>query len=170
MSFLYIAPLLILNALWLGLVLLGLPGTWLMILTTAALSWWKPELELASNWTLAAMTVVALIAEVIEFASSAVGAKRAGASRWAAAGAMLGAFAGAIAGTLLIPIPIVGSVVGVCLGAFCGACAVEVLRGEPIDQSVSSGQGAALGRFVGVLAKLAAGGIIWVTAAVACFV
>ncbi len=170
MEYVYICVLLVLNLVWLFLVVLGLPGTWLMVLSAAGLAWWQPELDLFSNWTLVALAAMAAIGEVLEFISGMVGSKKAGGSTWGSIGGLLGALAGGIFGTVLIPIPIIGSILGVCLGAFGGAMAAEVLTGREMSKSVESGKGAAVGRFFGILIKLSLGVAIYATIAVAAFV
>ena len=169
MAYTYITVLLTLNALWLFLVALGLPGTWLMVLSAAGLAWWRPEFELFSPLFLAALAGLALLAEIIEFISGSMGSKRAGGTRWGSVGALIGAIAGAILGTMFIPVPILGSIIGVCTGAFAGATAFELLGGRPVGESTRAGRGAALGRLVGIVVKLAIGGVIWVAIAIAAF-
>jgi uncharacterized protein YqgC (DUF456 family) len=170
MEYLYITVLLALNLVWLFLVVLGLPGTWLMVLSAAGLAWWQPELDLFSTWTLVAVAALAAIGEVLEFVSGALGSKKAGGSTWGALGGLAGAIAGGIFGTVLIPIPILGSILGACLGAFAGALGAEILAGRELAHSVQSGRGAAVGRFVGIVIKLSVGVAIYGTIAIAAFV
>ena len=170
--YLYAALLVILNLLWLFLVVVGLPGTWLMVLSTAGVAWlasWQLEEEMFSTWTLVIITAIAALGEVLEFISGVLGAKKAGGSGWGSFGALVGGLLGALFGTIFIPIFIVGSILGVCLGAFAGAALFEKLSGRSVDESVRSGQGAAVGRFLGIGAKLALGVVIWVIVAVAAF-
>ncbi len=169
MEYVYITSLLLLNTFWLFLVVLGLPGTWLMVLSAAGLYWWQPELDLFSEWTLVAVTGLAIIGEILGLVSGVVGSKKAGGSKWGSVGAIVGALGGGIFGTVLLPIPIVSSILGVCLGAFAGAVAAELLSGRNVGSSLESGKGAAVGRFFGILAKLSVGVAIWVTIAVAAF-
>lgn len=170
MEYVYITLLLTLNVLWLFLVVIGLPGTWLMVLSAAGLAWWQPELGLFSRWTLVAVAVLAALGEVLEFASGAAGSRKAGGSIAGTVGALFGALAGGLFGTVLIPVPVVGSILGACLGAFGGAVGGDLLSGRDFDRSIRSGQGAAVGRFYGILGKLAVGVAIWFTLAVAAFV
>jgi hypothetical protein len=60
-------------------------------------------------------------------------------------------------------------VIAGCAGAFIGAALFERLGGEEVGRSLSSGGGAAAGRFVGTTVKLLAGGVMWTIAAVAAF-
>ncbi|MCZ6795269.1 MAG: DUF456 domain-containing protein [Planctomycetota bacterium] len=170
MIYVYATLLVVLNLLWLFLVVVGLPGTWLMVLSAVGLNWWKDEYEMFDSGTLIAITALAVIGEVLEFISGMVGSKKAGGSGWGSFGALAGGVVGGIFGTVFIPILIVGSIVGVCLGAFLGAALLERLTGRSLNESVRSGQGAAVGRFVGIGVKLILGLIIWLVIAVAAYV
>jgi uncharacterized protein len=77
--------------------------------------------------------------------------------------------AGGLVGTVVIPIPGIGSILGACAGAFAGALAVELTIGRRVGHAVMIGRSAAVGRFWGTVAKLAIGGLMWVTAAAAAF-
>ncbi|MCH2373536.1 MAG: DUF456 domain-containing protein [Planctomycetes bacterium] len=169
MEYVYIAAFLGLNLIWLFLIVFGLPGNWLMVASAAGLLWWKPELDLFNSSTLCVCAGLALVGEIFEFVSGVVGSKKAGGSKWGSVGAIVGALVGAIFGTVLIPIPIVGSILGVCLGAFAGAMLLELVSGRNFGSSFRSGSGAAVGRFVGVMAKLGVGAVIWIVLAAAAF-
>ncbi len=170
MEYVWASLLVLINTCSLFLIVLGLPGTWTMVLATAGLWWWQgEELVIVSGWVVVVALVLAFVGEVIEFLSGAAGAKKAGGSRWGSVGAIVGALVGAILGTFLIPVPIVGSIVGMCGGAFAFAALLERIGGRTVEESLRSGQGAAVGRFLGILAKLAVGVAIWVVTGVAAF-
>lgn len=185
MVFLYAAVLTLVNALWLGLNLLGLPGNWL-ILATAAGAWWliggpgelgdlgageagEPGARMFHYGVLIALLVLALLGELLEFLMGAAGAAKSGGSKRGAAGAILGAILGGIIGTIAIPIPIIGSILGACGGAFIGAMVGELHGGKQVGHAVQIGRGAAVGRFWGTVAKLTVGVAMWLTATVAAF-
>ena len=170
MEYVYITGLLALNLVWLFLVVLGLPGNWLMVLSAVGLAWWQPEPEWFSTWTLVGVAAIAAVAEIFEFISGVVGSKKAGGSTWGSIGGLFGALAGGIFGTVLIPVPIIGSILGVCLGAFAGALGAELLAGRKLDESVESGRGAAVGRLIGIVIKLSAGVAIYGVIAAALFI
>ncbi len=142
----------ILLSAWLGVVLtlITLPGTWLALLGGIAVCWWKPEL--LSPWTVVAVGVLAIIAEVLEFLASALGATRGGSTRKGAMGALVGSIIGAIAGApFLLPL---GSILGGVVGAGVGALIVERgVAGRTWRQSAAAGHGAATGRLVATIAK-----------------
>ncbi len=129
------------------LTLLGLPGTWIMLLAALGIELWRPEL--LGNGVLITSAVLCVLAEVVEFAAGAVGAKRAGGSKRAAVGAVIGGLVGGLVGTVVILIPIVGTLLGASLGAGIGAAAME-LTIEHRRNADAAGKVAA-GAFVGRL-------------------
>ena len=131
-----------------------LPGIWLMVLVAMVCTWWQPDLY--SLWTLSAVLVIAVVAEIAEGLSSAAGAAKTGGSKAGIGGSLVGSIVGLVAGTILLPIPIVGSIVGGIAGAGIGAVLAE--RGiakSPWGESVRSGKGAAVGRALSTVIKTA---------------
>lgn len=175
MFWLLVVILLLLNAAWLALVALGLPGTWLMVITTALVAWWQwpvdstVEAPMIGIGVLAAIVVVAALAEVLELVAGVLGAKATGGGRRGSVGALAGGLIGALVGTVLIPIPLLGSLVGACMGAGLGAWGLELSGGREQGAALKAGVGAGVGRFFGTVVKLAAGVLIWLVVAVAAF-
>lgn len=149
---------------------MGLPGTWLMIVTAGALEWMTPGREVFHPLTFGAAVALASVGELIEFLASSHGARRAGASRRSAVGALVGGVAGAILGTIFIPLPIVGSLTGGAAGAFIGSAALERVDGSEVRVALRVGRGAAVGHLGGMLGKLAMAVAVWLLFAVAVFV
>ena len=89
----------------LALVLVGLPGAWLLIATAIAIDcldwiWLAPNAPLTFHpLTIVVAIFIATAGEAMEFSLSAAGAKRFGASRAGMIGAMIGGAIGAIAAT-----------------------------------------------------------------------
>ncbi|MCH8270279.1 MAG: DUF456 domain-containing protein [Planctomycetes bacterium] len=137
---------------WLGVVvtLASLPGIWFMLLVAALCKWWQPDLL---SWeTLGAVALLAVVAEIAEFFSSAVGAAKTGGSKSAAWAALVGAIIGAIAGTPFMPV--VGTIAGAVIGAGLAATIVELgIHKKPWRESLKVGGGAAAGRLVAVVIK-----------------
>jgi uncharacterized protein YqgC (DUF456 family) len=79
---------------------------------------------------------------------------------------MVGSLVGGIVGTTL-PVLIVGILIGACLGAFMGSLIGDLWAGRPLFPSFAAGWGAAVGRFWGMVSKLAIGAIILVVLALA---
>ncbi|HVT80635.1 MAG TPA: DUF456 domain-containing protein [Phycisphaerae bacterium] len=148
---------------------ISLPGNWLILLAGLILSacygWDKP------HWAiLPVILIILLLAEIIEFASGIVGAKKFGASRaaaWAAvAGTMLGGLIGIPPLAFLLGID---HLIGAVLGAFLGAWIVELIRQRPLKEASLAALGAGLGRGVGIVTKIGAGLVAWVVLTVAAF-
>ncbi len=172
MNYLFATLLVALNTVWLFLVVLGLPGTWLMVGGTLILAWWRRDAgdgAMFSNPVLVLICVLAGLGEVLEFLAGVVGSKVAGGSRRGALGALLGALVGGIGGTFLIPIPVLGSLLGAGLGAGLGAWGLELHSGREMRAALRSGAGAGVGRLSGATAKLIVALLIWVIIAVAGF-
>jgi uncharacterized protein YqgC (DUF456 family) len=169
MLYVWLIALIVLNVVWLLLVLFGLPGNWLVVLSTCLFAWWRWEDGVFSIYTLIAIAVLAILGELFEFLGGMHGAKRAGASRHGSIAALAGAIVGAIFGTFMIPVLFLGTVLGACIGAGLGVWAIEVSRGRKMEESVRCGVGAGFGELLGITAKATIGIIIWLTVAVAAF-
>lgn len=145
------------------LIPLGLPGTWLMVGTALVYPILVGDASI-TLWTVSGTAVLALVAEVVEFALAGRYARRYGGSRRAEWGAILGGLIGAFSG---VPVPIVGPVVGAFLGAFVGALLGELSVGSGARVSTRAATGALLGRIVAAAMKVAVGVVIatWVLAA-----
>ena len=136
-----------------AMVVLALPGVWVMVLVAAACKWWQPEVI---TWNaVLTLAIIAIVGEAIEMVASAAGAKKFGGSKRGAVGAIVGTMIGAILGSVLIPIPVVGTIVGGIVGAGVGAIGVErsIVQMSWKD-SLKSGSGAAIGRTISIFIKL----------------
>ena len=150
-------------------VLIGLPGVWIMVITTSLVAWWQWDEGMFSAWTLAAILALAVLGEVLEFFSGVFGSKRVGGSGWGVVGGIAGCIVGGIAGTFLIPIPLVGTLIGACVGGGLGTWLAEMAAGQKMDVAVKSGVGGGVGRLLGTLGKLLVGVVIWLIIAVAAY-
>ena len=172
MEIVYAVVLTVLNFIWLCLVPLGIPGTWLMVAGAGVLMWYTHGSDdggMISVWVLVVVCLLAVVGEVLETLAMAKGAGKAGSSWRGTVGAILGAIIGGICFTGLVPIPIIGTIIGVCLGAFVGAMGMEMLGGKALVKSAEVGKGAAVGRFWGITWKMLVSVIIWVVLGVAVF-
>jgi uncharacterized protein YqgC (DUF456 family) len=169
MLYVWLSILVLLNAVWLTLVLFGLPGNWLMVISTCLFAWWKWDQGAFSGWTLIAVAALALLGELIEFLAGMFGARRAGASWRGSVAAVFGAILGGLFGTFMIPVPFVGTVIGASVGAGLAVWAIEVSRGELSEHSLRRGVGAGIGQFIGITSKILLGLVIWLVIAIAAF-
>lgn len=150
------------------LVIMQLPGIWIMIalatlVQLADVSWAHGEASSAGWWGIGIALALAIVGEFLEGASGAAGAKVGGGSRRSMWGGFIGALLGAILGTPLIPIPILGTFIGAIVGAFGGALIGEVTGSKPRDlaDAVATAMGAAAGRAAGTLVKSAIAVVVW---------
>ena len=111
------------NFLWLAsisLILIGLAGTILPLLPGTLLVWggvllgaWIDDFTRVSVGTVVIITVLAILAGVLEFVAGLMGAKRVGASKLALVGAALGTVAGIFMGLVgVLFMPLVGAAIG----------------------------------------------------------
>lgn len=157
------------------IVLIGLPGTWLMIALAFGLClvqrlWAGSGSDwLVPWWVFLIGIVIAIIGEVLEFMAGALGAKKGGASKQGMLGALIGGFAGTLIGTFTIPVPIVGSLIGAIIGCGIGAVIGE-LKATPeaqLKDTIKPAAGAVVGRILGALAKLPCALVVWILLSVA---
>lgn len=158
---------LILSGLGVLLTLATLPGVWLVLASAVLIDLlWRPGTF--SPWTLGVCGGIALAGEIIELVSGSVGAKRFGGSTRGGWGALGGSLVGALAGSFVLPI--IGTVAGAVLGAGLGAAVLERSGGADWKRSSTAGAGAAAGRAVAILVKVAAAALVGVILSVAAFV
>ncbi len=159
-----------------GLVIAGLPGAWILIATAIVLDfcqgWWLPPGDplMFHPLTIAGAIAVAAIGEVLELALSAAGARRFGATRRGMIGSVIGGMAGALGGTVLLPLPVVGTIAGALVGTAIGAVVGELSDGtKTLRDTTGPATGAVIGRVLGTLAKLPCAAAVFVALAVAAF-
>ncbi|MES2176968.1 MAG: DUF456 domain-containing protein [Gemmatimonadota bacterium] len=138
----------------LGLIMIpfGLPGTWIIAGSALGFSILVPNS--IGIFTIIAVTVLAIIGEVIEWTMTAKYTKKYGGSTRASWGAVIGGMVGAVMG---VPIPIIGSVIGAFAGAFVGAFLFEMSRGTSGGDSTRVAWGALVGRALASAVKVGIG-------------
>jgi uncharacterized protein YqgC (DUF456 family) len=157
----YVGLLLLILALVVGwcMTMLSMPGNWVMVAAVGLFAWLAPPDGLDIGWPVFFVLLgLAIVAELLELAASALGASRAGGSRRGAVLAILGSMIGAIAGAMIgLPIPVVGSLVAAIvfagIGAMAGAMLGETWKGRTLAETWKVGQAAFWGRLLGALAK-----------------
>lgn len=139
----------ILAALVLNLV--GLFGNW-VLLVVFSVAGLLTGFEHFGGWTLGILLGLAVLGEILEAISSAVGTARYGGGKGAMTASLAGCLLGALAGTAVLPL--VGTLIGACLGAFAAAALYEYLMmDKSLDSALHVGFGAALGRVAGLFLK-----------------
>ena len=126
-----------------GTVLPALPGA-VLVFAGLLLAAWADGFVHVGTLTLVGLGVLAALSYAVDFAATALGAKKLGASRRALVGAALGALVG-----LFFGLP------GVLLGPFIGAVLGELSERRDLVQAGRAGVGAWLGLVLGAGAKLA---------------
>jgi uncharacterized protein len=158
--------------------LASLPGTWVVLFAAVAVRVVETFIPLGPSggepifgwWTLGAMAALAIVAEIVEFGASAVGARAGGASKRGMTGAVIGSLLGALLGTFLLPIPVVGSLLGALLGAAIGAIVGELSAGDKtLMETAKPAAGAFAGRLMAVLAKSGFAATMLIIMAIAAF-
>jgi hypothetical protein len=129
---------------------LGLPGNW-FILGGAVVCGFSTQWAHYGWAFMALIAVAAVFGEIIEAASSAIGARKFGASKGATVAAIVGSLIGLSLGTGLMPI--VGTLIGAFAGAFLGAFIYEYIKLQDIEQALRAGLGAFLGRTAAIIVK-----------------
>lgn len=153
----------------LGLIVVGLPGTWILLGIAAIFEmtdhlWLDPSVEpvLFGWWVLIGCVVLGLIGEALEFATGAVGTKMGGGNNRGMIGSFIGGLVGGIIGTPLLPI--IGTLIGALIGTFLGALVGEITGPEAkqTKEALPAAIAATIGRVLGTVAKLGFAIVIWV--------
>lgn len=98
----------------------------------------------AGWWTLGGLLLLTIISAALDAAAGYFGARRFGATRWGAAGAVIGGIVGIFTGfVLFLVLPIVGAIAG------------EIIGGKRGVDAGRAGWGTFLGNLVGMIVKLA---------------
>jgi uncharacterized protein len=135
------------------LIVLGLPGLWIMVASAVTYNLIVPG-EPIGWFTLVAVAILALLAELLEFTMTGSYARKYGGSRRAGWGAIIGGMIGAFVG---FPVPIVGPVIGAFIGSFCGALVAELTGGSSAGDATRVAKGALIGRVMSTVLKIGIG-------------
>ena len=135
------------------LIVLGLPGLWIMVASAVTYNLVVPG-DPIGWFTLAAVGVLAFVAELLDIALTGRYARKYGGSRRAGWGAIIGSIVGAMVG---FPVPIVGPVIGAFIGSFVGALIAEFTGGSSAGDATRVAKGALIGRVVSTVLKIGIG-------------
>ena len=126
-----------------GTVLPALPGP-ILVFAGVALAAWIDDFARISGWTVGVLGVLTVIAWGVDYVAGVLGAKKAGASGLAIAGAAIGTLVGIFTGLWgLVFMPLVGAAVG------------EYLARKDALHASRVGVATWLGMLVGTVAKVA---------------
>lgn len=128
-----------------GFILPLIPGP-ILLFTGMFLAAWAEDFNHIGMGTLIVLAILAILAHLIDLLAGALGAKRFGAGRRAAFGAMIGALIGIFFGLL-------GIIIGPFIGAFVGELSIKRESGS----AMQAGFGAWLGLVIGTASKIAIG-------------
>lgn len=135
------------------LIVLGLPGLWIMIASAITYNIVVPDRPI--SWlTVIGICALGVVAEVLDFTLAGNYARKYGGSRKAAWGAIIGGMIGAFIG---VPVPIVGPVIGALIGSFAGALVGEMRSGGEAGAATRVATGALIGRVLGTVIKVGLG-------------
>lgn len=134
-----------------ALLIVGLPGTWLVWLTAAAFAWWT-NFTLVSFALVLCLLVLAVAAELLEFWLGTAAAAKVRASWKVTAGALAGGVIGAIVGAPFLFG--VGALLGSLAGTFLGAAAGARADGGSLSEVLAVARAALRGRWRGFVAKV----------------
>jgi len=137
----------------LAMILLGLPGLWVMVAGILTYGW-LTGFRTVSVATIAIVLALAFLGEIIENWIGFRYAKRYGGSSRSGWGALIGGLVGAVIG---VPVAVVGSVIGAFLGSFVGAALFEYTYSRHAGVATRAGWGAVVGRAAGAAVKIALG-------------
>jgi uncharacterized protein len=125
-----------------GTVLPALPGT-ILVLAGIWLGAWIGGFAQVGGWTLGIITVLAVVAWVMDYVAGLLGAKKVGASKLAILGAAIGTVVGLFMGIIgILFMPLVGAAIG------------EYLDRNDHQRAVKVGVATWLGIMLGMIAKV----------------
>lgn len=159
------------------LVAINLPGTWIMLGLAVVIElldrlYLTTDEPVTFGWrVLGVCLALAIVGEVLEFISGAVGTKVGGGTRRGMTGAIVGGIIGAIVFTPLLPVPLIGTLVGALVGTFAGAMFGEISAEQPrtMRGSILPASGATFGRVLGTAGKVGIAVVMWLVLSVAVF-
>lgn len=127
----------------LGTVFPALPGSPLIFLGALFVASWQ-DFTVVGWVPLTLMGTLSLLSVIVDFISSALGARRVAASSWAIIGATVGSLVG-----------IFGGLVGIIIGPFLGALAGELLAQSSLKRAAEVGVATWVGILLGTVVKVA---------------
>ncbi|MHC4415096.1 MAG: DUF456 family protein [Planctomycetota bacterium] len=175
--YLVAALLFLLGAVCVVLVVIQLPGAWILLALAAVVEYcdrfYLPEGDRQTFgwWVLGSCLILLVIGEIVEFIAGALGAQKGGSSRRGTIGALVGGIAGIFIFTpLFFFVPLFGAFLGAVLGTFVGAIVGELsAERATLRGSVRPAVGATIGRVLGTTGKVAIAVAVWLALSISAF-
>ncbi len=154
------------NTLGVLLVVLQLPGTWLICVSTLLVGWMY--MGVFGKAVMVGLIIMAILGEIVEFLGVALGAGNAKGSRRSVILAVVGGMIGGILGMIFLAfIPLIGALIGAAAGGGIGSILGDLWAGREWHIAFRTGRAAAAGRFWGALGKVVVAMIMWLMVVVA---
>jgi len=141
----------LLMAVSLVIIVLGLPGAWLILAETLVYALVTGFNRGIGWWDLIILLALAGLGELLEFVLTARGAQKHGGSRSVMAAAIVGGIAGAFLVNMFLPV--IGALIGAFLGVYLGALLLAWLQDRNMEKARQIAIGAFKGRLGSVMAK-----------------
>jgi uncharacterized protein YqgC (DUF456 family) len=136
-----------------GLSCVSLSGTWVVLLA-AVLAILIPDKDYPGFWPIFWFALLCIGVEVIEAIAGAWGVRKRGGSKMAGFVAFAGGLIGLVLGTVLIPIPVIGSLLGMIIVSFVLVYLVENKRLQKTEHAAHVAWGTVMGRVFVLLLKV----------------
>lgn len=127
-----------------GTILPVVPGTTIILVAAVVHRLMLGADKSVSWWVIAVLVAFTVVSYLLESAAGYFGAKRFGATKWGAFGAVIGGICG-----LFFGLP------GIFVGPIVGVVAVEFIAGRKLIAAGKAGWGTLLGNLGGMIAKVA---------------
>lgn len=132
----------------------NLPGNFIVLGFSLLLAWYEGFQQLSFK-IIIVLTVIAVLAELVDFVIGVAGAKRYKSSNRAI---FVSIILGLIVGIWFSPLFFgLGALIGAFAGAYIGALLYELVSGRNLHESLHSAWGVFLGKLGGVFSKVAMG-------------
>lgn len=148
---------------------LSLSGTW-VVLAAAGLLAWLGRPDYPGLGTLILFLLICIGVEVAETLAATWGVQKRGGSKAAGWAALGGGFLGMLLGGILIPLPVIGSLIGMAAGSFGCAFIVEHASIRKTSHAAHVATGAVLARLGIIFLKVGVTLAMIITLAVGCLI
>ena len=132
---------------------LSLSGTWVVFGASLLVAWSRWP-DFPGIGTLMVFLLICISVEIVEAFAGAWGVQKRGGSKAAGWAALGGGLLGMLLGTVVIPIPIAGSLAGMMIGSFGCAFLVEHSKIKQADHAAHVATGAVLARLGVIFLKV----------------